>query len=469
MERRSLLKLPLAAMAGQLAADFKLPPLGRVKPRRSLEIAASPFSIGFELLDRRLFEPDRAYPMLAQLGVKWARTQTGWSRCETKKGEYDFSWLDKVVDSLRANGIQPWFNLGFGNKLYTPEALHETAVGFPPLNSQEAKAAWVRFAGRIAEHFRTRVQHWEIWNEPNIAGFWRPIAPSAESYMELVKMTAPLIRKRIPKAVIVGGGFSGLPLDFLEGCLELGLAKYADRVSFHPYRRVPEAGYDADVRTLRTLLAKYKPGLGIWQGENGVRSANAIYGLEWNEPNQARWITRRLVSDLRHEIELISIYHTVDCPGYFIWSKENSGWKMAAGVLHEDFTPKPSYHAYQCLCALFDAQTKKADLAIGVGSVAKGQEEVEIPAICTAAWLRNGHPLYAYWYPADFSRPFAPRQIGLSLWSDKSAPLAEPVLVDPIGSQIYRLEGGKRDRGSWKLNVPMVDYPLFVTDRSVVA
>jgi len=488
MHRRSLLKLPLAAAAAPLAAsatpqaappaplaaapaaaDLKLPLLGQVKPRRSQDIAASPFSIGFELLDRRLFEPEKAYPMLSQLGVKWARTQTGWSRCETRRGEYDFAWLDGVVDSLRALGIQPWFNLGFGNRLYTPEALHETAVGFPPLNSQEARTAWVRFVGKIAERFRTRVQHWEIWNEPNISAFWRPGASSPQGYMELVQMTAPVIRKRIPKAVIVGGGLAGVPLDFLEGCLELGLAKYADRVSFHPYRRVPEANCESDVRTVRALLGRYKPGLGLWQGENGIRSANATYGLEWNEANQARWIARRLVCDLRLEMELTSIYHTVDCPGYFIWSKENSGWKMAAGVLHEDFTPKPSYVAYQTLCSLFDQQTRKADLAIGVERVAKGAEELDIPAICTGAWVRNGHPLYAYWYPSDFGRRFAPRQIGLSLWSGRSAPLTEPVLVDPIAGRIYRLQGAKQSGGVWKLPAPMADYPLLVTDRSVVA
>ena len=46
MQRRSILKLPMAALAGGLAAQIKLPSLGRVKPQRSVDISASPFSIG---------------------------------------------------------------------------------------------------------------------------------------------------------------------------------------------------------------------------------------------------------------------------------------------------------------------------------------------------------------------------------------------------------------------------------------
>ena len=90
---------------------------GTLKPRRTADIAASPISIGFETLDRYHFDPKRTYPHLAELGAKWARVQTGWNRCEREKGVYDFGWLDAIVDDLLAIGVQPFFNLGFGNLL----------------------------------------------------------------------------------------------------------------------------------------------------------------------------------------------------------------------------------------------------------------------------------------------------------------------------------------------------------------
>jgi len=87
------------------------PVLGKVKPRPGRQIAASPLGIGFETLDRRMFQPERTYEHLARLGVKWARVQTGWCRCETEKGRFDFAWLDEIVDALIGIGVQPWFNL----------------------------------------------------------------------------------------------------------------------------------------------------------------------------------------------------------------------------------------------------------------------------------------------------------------------------------------------------------------------
>ena len=44
--------------------------LGKVKPRRAVDIEASPLSVGFETLDRKMFQPERTYEHLAGLGVK---------------------------------------------------------------------------------------------------------------------------------------------------------------------------------------------------------------------------------------------------------------------------------------------------------------------------------------------------------------------------------------------------------------
>ena len=120
MTRRNMLTLAPATMAG--AAFAQQTPSGdgtpvRMNPRASKSVAASPISIGFETLDRKMFDPERTYSHLAKLGVKWARCQTGWARTETVKGKYDFEWLDRVVDSLLTAGVQPWFNLGYGNTL----------------------------------------------------------------------------------------------------------------------------------------------------------------------------------------------------------------------------------------------------------------------------------------------------------------------------------------------------------------
>jgi len=73
---------------------------GKVEPKHSLQIKKSRIGIGFEKLDRDVFDPEKAYDKVGELGIKWIRIQSGWQRTEIEKGVYDFEWLDKVVDNL---------------------------------------------------------------------------------------------------------------------------------------------------------------------------------------------------------------------------------------------------------------------------------------------------------------------------------------------------------------------------------
>ena len=154
--------------------------IGKLSVIPSAGIDDSMLSIGFECLDRELFSPEKCYDLLGQSGVKWARVQTGWSRCEKIKGVIDFTWLDGIVDNLLMRGVKPWFNVGFGNPLYmdgVPE-YNPTAVGCVPLYfGEECVEAWKRFVRELAEHFRGRVGFYEIWNESDITPFWVPETP----------------------------------------------------------------------------------------------------------------------------------------------------------------------------------------------------------------------------------------------------------------------------------------------------
>ena len=75
----------------------KLQYIGKLK---KTDIAAERLGIGFEKLDRAVFEPERAYEKLGEIGIKWVRLQSGWARTEKEPGVYDFTWLDDIVDNL---------------------------------------------------------------------------------------------------------------------------------------------------------------------------------------------------------------------------------------------------------------------------------------------------------------------------------------------------------------------------------
>ena len=55
---------------------------GRVAVKTAREIGPSRLGIGFEKLDRKTFEPENAYDLVAQMGVHYVRLQSGWQRTE---------------------------------------------------------------------------------------------------------------------------------------------------------------------------------------------------------------------------------------------------------------------------------------------------------------------------------------------------------------------------------------------------
>ncbi|NLS96463.1 MAG: hypothetical protein GXX96_30365 [Planctomycetaceae bacterium] len=451
--------------ASDVTATIDLPELGRLAPLHSKQIKSSPFSVGFETLDRKGFDPKPTYKPLGRLGIKWARVQTGWCRCETVKGRYDFAWLDEVIDSLLAEGIQPWFNLGFGNKLYTPESHTPFAVGYAPVFTEEARAGWTAFVDAVATHFADRVTHWEIWNEPNIHPFWRQQEPDSADYVKLVELTAPILRRRVPEATLVGFALaSGVDVrraQYVAESLDAGIAQHIDRISYHPYSNDPD-GDDAVVAELRRLIDTHQARLGLWQGECG-RWADIDPRrpkLPWNEQRQAKWVLRRALNDLRHDVELTSYFHAVDLMSY---SHGGPTLNARIGLLRgEDCSPRLSYYAYQTLCTLMDGQTElSAELKVA------GEGIADRP-FRAAGFTRNGRALYAWWSPVELFDEFTPGSVTLRLPAPAESTIDNPVLIDPLSQRIYRLPGKPVGGELTVTDLPLFDYPLLLTDRSVV-
>lgn len=128
----------------------------------SSEIDDSIVSIGFECLDRELFNPEKCYDLLGKSGIRHARCQTGWAKCEKTPGVYDFSWLDDIVNNLLSRGVKPWFNVGFGNPIYMKNPPNPTCVGCVPLlYGEEIYSAWKRWLRAMSEHYSGRITEFE--------------------------------------------------------------------------------------------------------------------------------------------------------------------------------------------------------------------------------------------------------------------------------------------------------------------
>lgn len=319
----------------------------------------------------------------------------------------------------------------------------------------------------IAGHFAGRVKRWEIWNEPSGRTFWRPRQPDAASYVELVKLTAPIVRRRIPDATIVGLALAGCNVKYAGEALKAGLAEHVDRISFHPYSPLPESA-EPFVAKMREMLGDRSRSVKLWQGECGCPSdPNTKHGTDregqkWSEPLQAKWLLRRILTDLRADLDLTSYFTTVDLTHYN-WGNSPSDDAQSYSVLRgSDYTPKLSYYAYQSLCTLLDARSK---LDPRLEAVTAGEQD---ESDRMAGFTRCGRALYAYWLATDVREPLPPRTATFRFPTPAYATIERPVLVDPFSQRVYRVRGKAESGMLTVAGLPKLDYPLIVTDRSVV-
>ena len=77
-----------------------LPRIGTLAPRGAREVGKSNWTIGCEVLDRDFANFWEYCDLIEPLGIKTVRLQAGWAKCEPKPGEFNFGWLDKIVDYL---------------------------------------------------------------------------------------------------------------------------------------------------------------------------------------------------------------------------------------------------------------------------------------------------------------------------------------------------------------------------------
>ncbi|MEO6276252.1 GH39 family glycosyl hydrolase [Roseateles sp.] len=120
---------------------------------------------------------------------------------------FDFTGIDKLYDAMLARRIKPFVELGF-----TPQALKtsDNKIFYWDGNTSHPEpTGWVALIDAFTRHILQRygsaeVRSWyfEVWNEPNLDGFWEKADQKA--YFDLYTRTAKAI-KAIDPQLLVGG------------------------------------------------------------------------------------------------------------------------------------------------------------------------------------------------------------------------------------------------------------------------
>lgn len=145
----------------------------------------------------------RTLEMVREMGASTIVEYFPWAYRETANGEFNWSHADMVVDFARNQGLTVIARLGgLVPGWARPAESTDTFLAAEDFDD---------FGDYVAEfvtHFRGRVHHIIIWNEPNVTLEWgfRPVDP--EGYAELLRIAYARAKAADPNVLVLAGALA---------------------------------------------------------------------------------------------------------------------------------------------------------------------------------------------------------------------------------------------------------------------
>jgi hypothetical protein len=378
---------------------------------------------------------------MQQAGIKWGRQDFTWKRIERSKGKYEWAPYDRLVEKCRSHGL-----LLFGDLTYGPD--------FYDTRTEVGIQAYCAFARAAAQRYAGKIDHWQIWNEPNL-GYH---GGNPELYARLLAASGKAIHEANPKAKVLGLNMAFCDVLWTEKVLKLVPYDCFDIICFHPYRNpnAPEDKFDWWVldQYVKRFHKELTPDYPLVHAGFMEQTEELIKMMEKFGQPKPIWITEMCfnthihpygVSELR-SADLLVRFHLLGLASrkvekVFWWTLKDGGPQQfdaaeMVGLMRADLAPKYAFYAYVFMTRMLEGKR----------------------------WIRNdafGPDIYACVFTDD-----ATSEDTLVLWSPK--PFAYVRINNTEkGLTFYDLYGTKRVATYDKvrtghLPVPLGESPIYV-------
>ncbi len=363
----SWMRYPLRSNLGLLASLLVIMLASRLDPGSAPVVAAAgPSDIRFGAV-----EAYRAPAAAWQAGVAWQRVRFHWAQIQAGgPGEWnDGEFTDEVLARELAAGRQV-----IGLLIGLPEWANESGIPrglhMPHTDSGNTWAAFVR---AVVGRYAGRIDHWIIWNEPDV---WDPNHPghtwggSVDDFLQLTRAGYVTAKETNPSAVIHLTAVTHW-WDAAFG-RDIYFRRFLDRLVADP--NAVGNNYYFDVATLHLYfqphyifdLTSYYYGLmgtyGIWK-PIWIVETNAAPSTDPSWPvadprfhvsleEQAAYIPQALALGLAAGAERIGIYKLIDTPGDAAANPE------PFGLIRADGSRRPAYTTFQVATAMLAGSTR---------------------------------------------------------------------------------------------------------------
>lgn len=185
----------------------------------------------------------QGYDLVIQLdrmktsGFIWIRHVIPWDEVEVASGEFDWSELDRIASAFEQQPTLKWVPVIFFTPAwYRDEDSTRTA---PPSNPDDL----ARFSAAFAKRYGHIVDHYQIWDEPNLKEAWGG-NPQAASYLAILAASYRAIHATDLGATVIAAALAPTvetgPENisdwlFLRQLYQLGLEEYSDALAAKPY------------------------------------------------------------------------------------------------------------------------------------------------------------------------------------------------------------------------------------------
>jgi len=308
---------------------------------------------------------------MREAGIKWGRQDFTWRRIERAKGEYDFAPYERLVEQCRRHGILLFGNLAYGPPFHDPR-------------TSEGVEAYCAFARAAAKRFAGRVDHWQIWNEPN-GGFWKG---TPEQYARLLAASGKAIHEANPNAKVLGLNMAFCDLLWAEKILKLVPYDSFDIACFHPYRppSAPEDRFDwweLDQYVKSWHRHDLTPDYPLVRMSLLEQTEELVKVMERFGKAKPLWITEMCwnahihpygTSELR-QADLLVRFHVLTIASRriekaFWWTLRDTGTRQfdqadMVGLMRADLTPKYAYYAYAIMTRMLEGKKWAENQVLG--------------------------------------------------------------------------------------------------------
>jgi len=247
------------------------------------QAAVYPFGVNVSLERYEGQELDQALTMISDGGYRWVRQRFPWSEIEQERGRYNWETWDRIVE-------------GAGTHDLDVIAVLETSPAWAraPMDADVPEAPprdfadYEYFVTTFVTRYRDQIDHFQIWDEPNLYPHWgeRYIDPAA--YTHLLQGAYGAVKEANPEALVLTAGLAPnveeggrymSDVRFLQKMYEAGAKGYFDILAVKPYgmwyepsdRRVSpqETNFSRPILLRDVMLSHGDGGKAIWAVEFG--------------------------------------------------------------------------------------------------------------------------------------------------------------------------------------------------------